>query len=67
MRKLKEEKAPSNDIDVAVKELKARKRILEKTVGFYPLDISSIVTAESPISRQLWKIEKVSLSTYGKV
>lgn len=33
MRKLKEEKAPQVDIDRAVAELKARKRVLEAKVS----------------------------------
>lgn len=34
VRQLKEQNAPKNDIDVAVKELKARKKVLERTVSF---------------------------------
>ena len=33
VRKLKEEKAPENDIKVAVSELKARKKVLEDKVA----------------------------------
>ena len=33
MRKLKEDKAPQADVDKAVAELKARKRVLEATVS----------------------------------
>ena len=35
MRKLKKEGAPITDIDVAVRELKARKRVLEAKVIIY--------------------------------
>lgn len=34
MRKMKEEKAPENDLLVAIAELKARKRVLEEKVTF---------------------------------
>lgn len=32
VKKLKNEKAPTADVDLAVKELKARKRVLEQKV-----------------------------------
>jgi len=34
VRKLKEEKAPEDDVKKAVTELKARKKVLEDKVGF---------------------------------
>lgn len=35
MRRLKEEKAPENDILMAVSELKAAKKVLDEKVNYY--------------------------------
>ena len=40
MKKLKEEKAATADVDLAVKELKARKRVLEQKVYLFFLKLN---------------------------